>query len=398
MTASRRERLANIVRYIRGITFKPADKIDPSDQDAITCMRTKNIQKTLDESDRIAVPPRFVKRKEQYLRAGDILVSSANSWNLVGKCVRVPESNYPATAGGFISIVRPLVDEVDGDYLYRWLSSPRTQCQVRSCARQTTNIANLAVDRFLALEIPLPPLPEQRRIAAILDKSDAIRRKRAEALRLTDDFLRSAFLDMFGDPVTNPKGWPKAELGQLLTTIIDYRGKTPPKSSAGIPLISAANVKGGCIDLSRPQFISSEDYERWRTRGMAQAGDVLITTEAPVGEVAPYPRKGLHQISRRVMALRPNPEQIRTEYLLHVMLSRNWQARLRAVTRGSTVPRVLKPDITTQPIPCPPVTEQDRFVTLAQLNAHFASCREHASTHMDALFHSLVQRAFRGEL
>ena len=63
-------------------------------------------------------------------------------------------------------------------------------------------------------EIPLPPLPEQKRIAAILDKADAIRRKRRQAIKLADDFLRATFLDMFGDPVTNPKGW---EVKELLT-------------------------------------------------------------------------------------------------------------------------------------------------------------------------------------
>lgn len=64
-------------------------------------------------------------------------------------------------------------------------------------------------------QIPLPPLPEQKRIAAILDKADSIRRKRQEAVRLTEDLLRSVFLDMFGDPVTNPKGWPVLEFGEL---------------------------------------------------------------------------------------------------------------------------------------------------------------------------------------
>ena len=65
------------------------------------------------------------------------------------------------------------------------------------------------------IEIPLPPLAEQKRIAAILDKADAIRRKRQQAIQLADDFLRAVFLDMFGDPVTNPKGWEIAELGSI---------------------------------------------------------------------------------------------------------------------------------------------------------------------------------------
>ena len=208
--------LGDVVSYIRGITFKPDDKIEPSADGAVVCMRTSNVQRELDESDLIAVPQSFVRRPELFLKRGDILVSSANSWNLVGKCCFVPELDYSATAGGFISIVRAKDDVIDQRYLYRWLSSEQVQQAIRHLGRQTTNISNLPVDQFLGLEIPLPPLPEQKRIAAILDKADSIRRKRQQAIELADQFLRSVFLDLFGDPVTNPKGLDKDQLGNLI--------------------------------------------------------------------------------------------------------------------------------------------------------------------------------------
>ena len=100
-------RLGDYAKLIRGITFKPVDKCYPSDEGAVVCMRTKNVQVTLDASDLIAVPSSLVKNPEKMLSAGDILVSSANSWNLVGKCCQVPKLQYPSTAGGFISILRP---------------------------------------------------------------------------------------------------------------------------------------------------------------------------------------------------------------------------------------------------------------------------------------------------
>lgn len=82
---------------------------------------------------------------------------------------------------------------------------------------------------FEGFEIPLPPLPEQKRIAAILDKADAIRRKRQQAIQLADDFLRAVFLDMFGDPVTNPKGWPLKRFGEIGTWA---SGGTPSRAVA----------------------------------------------------------------------------------------------------------------------------------------------------------------------
>jgi type I restriction enzyme S subunit len=101
------------------------------------------------------------------------------------------------------------------------------------------------------------------------------------------------------------KTWQTSELGKGIEIIIDYRGKTPPKCSSGIPLISAANVKNGKLDFNKASYISQETYERWTTRGFTKPGDVLITTEAPVGEVALYPDDNkIYQISRRVIALR----------------------------------------------------------------------------------------------
>jgi type I restriction enzyme S subunit len=209
---------------IRGITFKPADKCAPEDSGAVVCMRTKNVQATLDESDLIAVPRTLVKNPEQILVSGDILVSSANSWNLVGKCCRVQGLQYPSTAGGFISILRPKTERLDPSYLYRWFSSGQIQHRVRSFGNQTTNISNLDHKRTLKLQIPLPPLAEQKRIAAILDAADALRAKRREALAQLDTLLQSTFLDMFGDPVTNLKGWDTPPLSQV---------RCPPAFSSG---------------------------------------------------------------------------------------------------------------------------------------------------------------------
>ncbi len=155
-------------------------------------MRTKNVQATLDLDDVLHIPARIVKRWDQYLQDGDILVSSANSWNIVGKGCWV-EGVPDATFGSFISALRATDDRVHPRYLYWWYVSPRVQAQVRNCARQTTNISNLSFDQCLKIDIPLPPLPEQQRIAAILDKADELRAKRRAALATLDTIV--GFID-----------------------------------------------------------------------------------------------------------------------------------------------------------------------------------------------------------
>jgi type I restriction enzyme S subunit len=149
--------LGAIADLIRGITYKPTDVCDANAASAVACMRTKNVQEALDESDIVWIPDSLIRNPVNYLKPSDILVSSANSWNLVGKGCWVPELKYPASAGGFISILRGDSDVVDLRYLNHWFVSPQTQVKLRSYSNKTTNISNLDHGRTLATEIPLPP-------------------------------------------------------------------------------------------------------------------------------------------------------------------------------------------------------------------------------------------------
>lgn len=270
-------RLGEVISFIRGVTFTPEDQVEPFSEGSTVVMRTKNVQVAgLDQSDLIAVPSGFVRRKEQELREGDILVSSANSWELVGKASYVPKLTYEATAGGFISIVRAEESRIDSRYLYHWVACPATQHKIRHCGRQTTNISNLDVGRFQDLEVPLPPLPEQKRIAAILDKADAIRCKRHQAIQLADDFLRAVFLDMFGDPATNPKAWPVYKMSE----VIDFKGGSqPPKETFEY------EEKEGYVRLVQIRDFRTDKFKTYIPLRLArrrfEADDVMIGRYGP---------------------------------------------------------------------------------------------------------------------
>ncbi|MGB3401542.1 MAG: restriction endonuclease subunit S [Microcoleaceae cyanobacterium] len=152
--------------------------------------------------------------------------------------------------------------------------------------------------------------------------------------------------------------WKQKSIGDLLEAIIDYRGKTPPKAPFGIPTITAANIKNGRIDLSSVSYVSQETYDKWITRGLPKPGDIIITTEAPVGEVASLPDDQTYLITRRVMALRGKNGTLDNRFLKYSLLDPRTLARLLQATRGSTVPRVLKTDITNFIINLPPLPEQ----------------------------------------
>lgn len=242
--------LGDVAEFIRGITYKPADLVQNFSEDSIVCMRTANVQAELDDSDVLSIPRSFVKSENKILREGDLLVSTANSWNLVGKCCWVPSLGYEATVGGFIAALRGDKRRVDPRYLYRWFSSPETQANARNCGRQTTNISNMDLGRCLALKMPLPSLSEQRRIAAILDKADALRAKRREAIAKLDQLLQSVFLEMFGDPMTNPRGWRSKEFRELCND--SFRNGLSPSTAGQVPgqVLTLSAVTGNQFDFA----------------------------------------------------------------------------------------------------------------------------------------------------
>lgn len=397
-------RLGKVADYIRGITFKPADVVPPHSPESVVCMTTKNVQEALDESKLTAVSPRFVKRKEQYLQAGDILVSCANSWNLVGKVSFVPELPYIAAAGGFISILRACRDRIDPRYLYHWMASGETQHRARLCARQTTNIANLDRERFLQLEVPLPPLPEQRRIAAILDKADAVRRKRQQTVDLADQFLRSAFLDMFGDPVTNPKGWPVRKLCDVLNNI---EGGWSPKCKSR----PAEADEWGVLKLGA---VSSGTYNPQENKAMESATKPRGELEVRNGDLL-FTRKNTYELvgaSAYVFETRPHltlpdlvfrlglTKEVDSIYVWAALSHPATRAHLRRMASGSSgsMPNISKARLRELLLPLPPVEHQVRLRNIA-IQSRAAFERIHRWTSVaEELRDSLVQRAFREEV
>lgn len=358
-------RLDEAVEYIRGITFKPEDVIDMRSVGAVVCMRTKNIQGMLDESDLIAVPSGVVKREELYLRPGDVLISSANSWNLVGKVVPVPELNYRATAGGFIAIVRARAEVVDARYLFHWLNADATQAKIRNCGRQTTNISNLSSNQFLDLVLPRPPLAEQQRIAAILDKADSLRRKRQEAIRLADEFLRAAFIDMFGDPTANNRQWPERTIVEIA---IVTTGNTPSRDNDAyygnfIEWIKSDNINTASHWLTPAREKLSELGAS--VGRAAPAGSTLMTCIAGsascIGNVAMTDRKVA--FNQQINALTPRAG-IAPEFLYSLLLLS--KARIQSVSTNSMKGMVSKGVLERISLIWPPEKLQAQFVEIFQ--------------------------------
>lgn len=147
------------------------------------------------------------------LKQGDLVVCEGGE---PGRCAVVDRDLTGVYFQKALMRVRPRNGSIDTRFLQRFMGFAAQRGTFTRDGNQAT-IAHFPAVKLNALEVPIPPLAEQRRIADILDKADAIRRKRKEAIALTEELLRSAFLEMFGDPVTNPKGWRRDTIGNLLT-------------------------------------------------------------------------------------------------------------------------------------------------------------------------------------
>lgn len=169
-------------------------------------------------------------------------------------------------------VLRGDEDVINQDYFYHLLGSDFVYRKFQSLAAGAV-VKNLNIDLVKTVKVPLPPLTEQRRIAAILDEADALRAKRREAIAKLDQLLQSVFLDMFGEPVANPKGWIREqlmELGRIQT------GATPPTSEDGmfegaVPFVTPGDL-GGIINVSRRSLtVAGASKSR-----LAPSGSVLV--------------------------------------------------------------------------------------------------------------------------
>lgn len=391
-------RLGDVAKFVRGITFKPADVVPADTPGSVPCMRTKNVQSEIDLSDVWSVDSRFVKRVDQYLQAGDILVSSANSWNLVGKCCWIPESVRGSTFGGFIAALRPDSDLIEPRYLYRWFSSPRTQATVRSFGRQTTNISNLDFARCLSMDVPLPNVAEQRRIAQALDQVDELRAKRRKAIALLDNFAQSLFIDMFGDRSVISERWPQRRLGEMLEFLTSgSRGWAAHYvDEPGSLFLRIQNVRGGDLLLDDVAYVNPPDTaEARRTR--VQSGDVLLSITADLGRTAVVP-DGLDRafINQHLSILRTS--KLNPHFLSAFLESPFGREKILRRNRQAVKAGLNFDDVRSLGTPCPPMELQEEFARRVARGRELRECHRVHLAELDALFASLQHRAFRGEL
>ena len=250
--------------------------------------------------------------------------------------------------------------------------------------------------------IPLAPLDEQKRIAAILDKADAIRRKRKQAIQLADDFLRSVFLDMFGDPVSNPKGWKKKPLKEL--TLKLGSGSTPRGGKEayleeGISLIRSLNVHDNKFVHKDLAFISDTQADKLKNVVIEKDDLLLNITGASVCRATLVDNDILPaRVNQHVCIIREKKEKVLPTFLARLITSSSYKQKLMqiATAGGATREAITKQQVESLDIIVPPLDIQEKFMSIVGKVEKLLKISELQS--QEPLFNSLSQKAFAGEL
>ncbi|WP_404391390.1 restriction endonuclease subunit S [Pseudoalteromonas phenolica] len=253
---------------------------------------------------------------------------------------------------------------------------------------------------FSKFEMPLPPLDEQKRIAAILDKADSVRRKRQQAIDLADDFLRSVFLEMFGDPVTNPKGWEVKPLSELIDKgdKLNY-GVVQPGDNVddGVPLIRSGDLGDTGTDLNKIRKVSTlidEKHKKSRLKG----NEILIACVGSIGKVGWVNESMIGWNIARAVTRIPLSNDVNREYVYRYLQSPVIQGYFQRETRAVAQPTLNVGLIGKTPIALPPLELQEEFLKIFSNVVSIKRKYSENGTRDSELFNVISQKAFAGEL
>lgn len=274
-----------------------------------------------------------------------------------------------------IAIIRLKKNQINPDYCTQYLQSSLFYSQLEN-AKSGSAIRRVVLKDIKQLELPMPPLHEQQKIAAILTSvDDVIEKTQAQINKLKDlktgmmQELLTRGVGVDGKPHTEfkdspvgriPKGWDVVQISELCTDVVDCVNKTAPVVDYKTPykMLRTTNIKNGRVDTDNVRYVTKETYDIWTRRMLPERGDLVFTREAPVGECGVLnDAKGVF-LGQRTMMYRADKSKTTSSYLMYSIMSEYGQKQLDDFSGGSTVPHMRVPDCSKILIKLPSLKEQ----------------------------------------
>ena len=335
-------------------------------------------------------------RARRIVRTGDTILSTVRTYLKAIAYFENPPDNLIVSTG--FAVLRPCA-EVLPKFLYALVRCPQF---VEMVVAHSVGVGYPAINpsELSSLPVWLPPLKDQSAIAAFLDRETAkldaliaknerlielLKEKRAALIRVAvtrgldpNAPLKDSGVPWFGEM---PKHWEIVALRRVIDKFVDYRGHTPPKVVSGIHLVTARNVKNGFLDFGESQeFIPEDLYNEWMVRGLPEVGDVIVTTEAPLGNVAQIVDPGV-ALAQRLILLKADSTRVVNSYLKYYFLAAAGQSELQRQATGSTAEGIKASKFKAITVCVPRLDEQRAIAAYldretAELEALIAKVRE----------------------
>lgn len=288
--------------------------------------------------------------------------------------------------------------QLDIHYLRHFLASRYFTKQVQFYITGSAQL-NFGPSHLNKMTIILPPLEEQKKIAKILDKADEIRAKKKLANDKLDEFLKSTFISMFGDPIKNEKNYRIEKLQNVTKFLTDGKhGDCEDEDNSGYYFVSAKCINNGKIDLAQARQIKYDDYKEVNKRVKINVGDLLIVnTGATIGKMAIIRDESISKtitLQKSVAVINMDNDVLNSEYLSNCLLFKS----MAKVSAGSAIHNLLLSTMRAYELPIPPIEEQNKFAKIVEKVEAQKQKNELVIEQMNNLFNSLSQRAFKGEL
>ena len=336
---------------------------------------------------------RYRKLKTFAVQSGDMLVSCSGT---LGRVAIVPPTAKPGIINQALLRIRPKLDVVSPVFFKMLLETPELQASLFGSAGGSAikNVRPLSAIR--KVEFGLPPLAEQRRIAEVLERAEALRAKRRAALAQLDSLTQSLFLDLFGDPVTNPKGWKTASFGSQIKGVRYGTGSPPIYAEEGFPFIRATNVKGGTVVRTGLKFISSGEAEKIKKCKISAGDLIVVRSGVNAGDCALIPEEfdGSYAGYDLIVEL----DHVPAVFYNFFINSNYGKQMMDRLTRRAAQPHLNADQLRGLTTIVPPIPLQREFARRVTAVEALKTAQSASLAELDALFATLQHRAFRGEL
>ena len=380
--------------------FVDGDWVESKDQDQNGDVRLIQLADIgdgfyIDKSSRFLNSETAKRLKCTYLKEGDILV--ARMPDPLGRTCIFPKSEMPCVTVVDVCIIRPNQNKVDNRWLMHTINSPVMRQRINEYVTGTTR-QRISRGNFSKLKVSVPPLAEQRRIAAILDQADELRQKRQQAIEKLDQLLQATFIDMFGDPVDNLKGLETVALLDLCKKITDGTHQSPKWTTDGIPFLFISNIVDGEIDYSSQKFIDQVTYDSLTKSTKIELNDILYTTVGSYGNVARVKSDQLFCFQRHIAHIKPSFDKVNPKFLEKMLSSYGVRRQADRLVRGVAQKTLNLKDLKEIIVFNISLDEQNHFVQKCEVIESLKIKSKLALNQIDDLFKSLQNQAFSGNL